>query len=105
MFVGQDERPKPTQQFTMRFGAAMDKVSASRNSKNVSNKVEKEKAYEGQRLPMSPIGMSLWVRKKATELDRHRDRSSHFVSFVGGCSNTNITIIISNNFIQLTEYK
>uniref|UniRef100_A0A8D3AJL3 dual-specificity kinase n=1 Tax=Scophthalmus maximus TaxID=52904 RepID=A0A8D3AJL3_SCOMX len=49
-----DEKPKPTQQFNMRFGAGMDKVSASRNSKIFSNKVEKEKAYEGQRLPMSP---------------------------------------------------
>jgi len=54
--IYQDERQKPTQQFTMRFGAAMDKVSVSRNSKILSNKLEKERAYEGLRLPMSPTG-------------------------------------------------
>lgn len=56
----QDERPKPVQQqFSMRFGTAMDRVSVSRSSKIFSNKLEKEKSYEGQRLPMSPTGTSL----------------------------------------------
>ncbi|XP_034444293.1 dual specificity tyrosine-phosphorylation-regulated kinase 4 isoform X1 [Hippoglossus hippoglossus] len=50
-----DERPKPAQQFSMRFGGGTDKVSVARNSKIFSNKLEKEKAFEGQRLPMSPI--------------------------------------------------
>lgn len=60
--IVQDERSKPTQQFGMRIGTAVDKVSVSRNSKIFSNKLEKEKAYEGQRLPMSPTGMTLWMR-------------------------------------------
>lgn len=89
MFVGQDERPKPTQQFTMRFGAAMDKVSVSRNSKNFSNKVEKEKAYEGQRLPMSPIGMSLWFRKNTTTIREAQRQEFTFCIFYE-CSNTNM---------------
>lgn len=56
----QDERPKPVQQqFSMRFGTAMDRVSISRSSKIFSSKAEKEKSYEGQRLPMSPTGTSL----------------------------------------------
>lgn len=56
----QDERPKPVQQqFSMRFGTAMDRVSISRSAKIFSNKLEKEKSYEGQRLPMSPTGTSL----------------------------------------------
>lgn len=59
VLIVQDERPKPTQQFAMRFGAAMDKVSVSRNSKILSKELEKEKSYEGQRLPMSPIGILL----------------------------------------------
>jgi len=62
VFIVQDERPKPSQQFSMRIGAAMDKGSVSRNSKMFSNKLEKEKAYEGQKLPMSPIGTTLWIR-------------------------------------------
>ncbi|KAG7522026.1 dual specificity tyrosine-phosphorylation-regulated kinase 4 isoform X1 [Solea senegalensis] len=37
-----DERPKPTQPFTTRFGTPMDKVPFSRNSKIVGNKVEKD---------------------------------------------------------------
>lgn len=39
----------------------MDKVPVSRNSNNFSNKQEKEKAYEGQRLPMSPTGTLVWI--------------------------------------------
>lgn len=62
VFCVQDERPKPTQQFAMRFGAAMDKVSVSRNSKIFSNKLEKEKSYEGLRLPMSPMGRCPWIQ-------------------------------------------
>lgn len=93
MFIVQDERPKPTQQFAMRFGAAMDKVSVSRNSKIFSNKVEKEKSYEGQRLPMSPVGMLLWIiyyyyYRYITELERHRDVISHYECFQG--TNTNM---------------
>lgn len=57
----QDERPKPIQQFSMRFGTAMDRVSLSRSSKIFSNKLEREKSYEGQRLPMSPTGMLLSI--------------------------------------------
>lgn len=57
----QDERPKPPQQFTMRFGTTMDKMSVSRNSRILGNKLEKEKVYEGMRLPMTPTGG--WVFK------------------------------------------
>ena len=46
----------------MRFGTAMDKVSVTRNSKILGNKMEKEKSYEGQRLPMSPLGVLLWIK-------------------------------------------
>ncbi|CAF98878.1 unnamed protein product [Tetraodon nigroviridis] len=58
----QDEKPKPSQQFAMRFGTAMDKVSFSRNSKIFSKKTEKERSYEGQRLPLSPLGMLMWAK-------------------------------------------
>lgn len=61
-FFVQDERPKPSQQFAMRFGTAMDKMSVSRNSISFSKKTEKDKSYEGLRLPLSPLGTVLWVR-------------------------------------------
>ncbi|CAN9498718.1 unnamed protein product [Ophioblennius macclurei] len=66
-----DERSKATQQFTMRFGAAMDKVSVSRGSKIFSgNKQEKEKAYEGQRLPMSPLDALKNFQERLTEYEQ-----------------------------------
>lgn len=70
----QDERPKPSQQFAMCFGTAMDKVSTSRNSKSFSKKKEKDKSYEGQRLPLSPLGMVPRVRISdlSTELELPR---------------------------------
>ncbi|XP_074533694.1 dual specificity tyrosine-phosphorylation-regulated kinase 4 isoform X2 [Halichoeres trimaculatus] len=64
-----DERPKPTQQFTMRFGSTLDKVSVSRNSKLIS-KLEKEKSYEGQRLPMSPIEALKNFQDRLTEYEQ-----------------------------------
>lgn len=84
MSVVQDERQKPAQQFSMRFGAAMDNMSVSRNSKIFSNKLEKEKAFEGQRLPMSPMGMLLQI-----QIVYHRNVIPfHFKSLEGVTSHT-----------------
>nr|XP_046250828.1 dual specificity tyrosine-phosphorylation-regulated kinase 4 isoform X2 [Scatophagus argus] len=78
-----DERPKPTQQFTTRFGAAMDKVSVSRNSKIFSNKMEKEKSYEGQRLPMSPIEALKNFQDRLTEFEQEEIMDYAEIWFMG----------------------
>ncbi|XP_051807853.1 dual specificity tyrosine-phosphorylation-regulated kinase 4 isoform X3 [Acanthochromis polyacanthus] len=78
-----DERPKPTQQFAMRFGAAMDKVSVSRNSKIFSNKLEKERAYEGQRLPMSPIEALKNFQDRLTEFEQEEIMDYAEIWFLG----------------------
>uniref|UniRef100_A0A3P8RQS0 dual-specificity kinase n=1 Tax=Amphiprion percula TaxID=161767 RepID=A0A3P8RQS0_AMPPE len=78
-----DERPKPTQQFAMRFGAAMDKVSVSRNSKIFSNKLEKERAYEGQRLPMSPIEALKNFQDRLTEFEQEEIMDYAEIWFMG----------------------
>ncbi|KAG7229843.1 hypothetical protein INR49_012492 [Caranx melampygus] len=78
-----DDRPKPAPQFTMRFGAAMDKVSVSRNSKIFSNKLEKEKAYEGQRLPMSPIEALKNFQERLTEFEQEEIMDYTEIWFLG----------------------
>lgn len=83
-FFYQVERSKQTHQFNMRFGTAMDKVPVSRNSNNFSNKQEKEKAYEGQRLPMSPAGMLVWITDhNGTQSQQVGNVISHFQLIVG----------------------
>lgn len=77
----QDEKPKPSQQFAMRFGTAMDKVSFSRNSKIFSKKTEKDKSYEGQRLPLSPLGMVPWVRIPFNRIGKRKTILSHVLNF------------------------
>ncbi|XP_017274339.1 dual specificity tyrosine-phosphorylation-regulated kinase 4 isoform X3 [Kryptolebias marmoratus] len=77
------ERPKQTQQFNMRFGTAMDKAPVSRNSKNFSNKVEKEKAYEGQRLPMSPTEALNNFKERMTEFEQEEVNDYAEVWFLG----------------------
>lgn len=81
-FYVQDERLKPSQQFTMRFGTAMDKLSGSRNSISFSKKTEKDKSYEGLRLPLSPLGTVLWVRISFNRIGRGK-RPIHIKSFKG----------------------
>lgn len=81
--IGQDERPKPSQQFAVRFGTATDKVSVSRNSKIFSKKTEKDKSYEGQRLPLSPLGTVPWVRMPLYRTEKGKDVMSHIESFEG----------------------
>ncbi|XP_067358659.1 dual specificity tyrosine-phosphorylation-regulated kinase 4 isoform X2 [Channa argus] len=78
-----EERLKPTQQFTMRLGAAVDKVSVSRNSKIFSNKLEKEKAYEGQRLPMSPIEALKNFQDRLTEFEQEEIMDYAEIWFLG----------------------
>ncbi|XP_026168234.1 dual specificity tyrosine-phosphorylation-regulated kinase 4 isoform X2 [Mastacembelus armatus] len=78
-----DDRSKPTQQFTMRFGATMDKVSVSRNSKIISNKVEKEKTYEGQRLPMSPTVALMNFQERLTEFEQEEIMDYAEIWFLG----------------------
>lgn len=78
----QDEKPKPSQQFAMRFGTAMDKVSFSRNSKVFTKKTEKDKSYEGQRLPLSSLGMIPWARIPYKQnWKEENDVISHIESF------------------------
>ncbi|XP_031160834.1 dual specificity tyrosine-phosphorylation-regulated kinase 4 isoform X1 [Sander lucioperca] len=78
-----DERLKPAQQFSMRFGATMDKVSVSRNSKIISNKLEKEKAYEGQRLPMSPLEALKNFQDRLTEFEQEEIMDYAEIWFLG----------------------
>lgn len=78
----QDEKPKPSQQFAMRFGTAVDKVSFSRNSKFFSKKTEKDKSYEGQRLPLSPLGMVPWVRIPINRIGKRKKMLSHILNLL-----------------------
>uniref|UniRef100_A0A3Q0R5G3 dual-specificity kinase n=1 Tax=Amphilophus citrinellus TaxID=61819 RepID=A0A3Q0R5G3_AMPCI len=78
----QDERPKPTQQFATRFGTTVDKVSVSRNSRIFINKLEKEKAYEGQKLPMSPIALKNF-QDRLTEFEQEEIMDYSEIWFLG----------------------
>lgn len=78
-----DERPKPAQQFAMRFGAALDKVSVSRNNKTFSNKLEKEKAYEGLRLPMTPTEALKNFQDRLTEFEQEEIMDYSEIWFLG----------------------
>ncbi|XP_061826169.1 dual specificity tyrosine-phosphorylation-regulated kinase 4 isoform X1 [Nerophis lumbriciformis] len=76
-------RPKPTQQFTMRFGAAMDKMS--RNS-IFSNKSDKEKSHEGHRLPLSPTVALNNFQDRLTEFEKDEIMDYAEIWFLGlGC--------------------
>ncbi|XP_077371665.1 dual specificity tyrosine-phosphorylation-regulated kinase 4-like isoform X4 [Festucalex cinctus] len=77
------ERPKPTQQFTMRFGAAMDKISVSRNNKLFSNRLNKEKAPEGRRLPMSPTESVNNFQDRLTEFEKEEIMDYAEIWFLG----------------------
>ncbi|XP_054884525.1 dual specificity tyrosine-phosphorylation-regulated kinase 4 isoform X2 [Poeciliopsis prolifica] len=77
------ERSKSTQQFTMRYGAATDKAAMSRNGKALGNKVEKERAYEGQRLPMSPAEALSNFRERLTEFEQQEVSDFAEVWFLG----------------------
>lgn len=83
-FQSQDERPKPVQQqFSMRFGTAMDRVSISRSAKIFSNKLEKEKSYEGQRLPMSPTEALKHFHDRLTEFEQEEIMDFPEIWFMG----------------------
>ncbi|KAM9815125.1 dual specificity tyrosine-phosphorylation-regulated kinase 4 isoform X1 [Syngnathus typhle] len=77
------ERPNPTQQFTMRFGAAMDKISASRNNKLFSNRLNKEKAPEGRRLPMSPTDSVNTFQDRLTDFEKEEIMDYSEIWFLG----------------------
>ncbi|XP_025765063.1 dual specificity tyrosine-phosphorylation-regulated kinase 4 isoform X3 [Oreochromis niloticus] len=78
-----DERPKPTQQFTTRFGTTADRVSVSRNSRIFINKLEKEKAYEGQKLPMSPLEALKNFQDRLTEFEKEEIMDYSEIWFLG----------------------
>ncbi|XP_054633425.1 dual specificity tyrosine-phosphorylation-regulated kinase 4 isoform X1 [Dunckerocampus dactyliophorus] len=75
------ERQKPTQQFTMRFGAAMDKMS--RSSKIFSNKPDKEMAHEGHRLPLSPTDALNNFQDRLTEFEKEEIMDYAEIWFLG----------------------
>ncbi|XP_024137805.1 dual specificity tyrosine-phosphorylation-regulated kinase 4 isoform X2 [Oryzias melastigma] len=78
-----EERLKPAQQFAMRFGAAIDRAPAARNTKSFSNKTEKEKACEGQRLPMSPSEALNSFQERLTEFEQEEINDYAEVWFLG----------------------
>ncbi|KAJ0069584.1 hypothetical protein NL108_010409, partial [Boleophthalmus pectinirostris] len=78
-----EERPKPAQQFAMRFGATLDKVPVSRNNKIFSNKLEKEKAYEGLRLPMTPAEALKNFQERLTEFEQEEIMDYSEIWFLG----------------------
>ncbi|KAF6731281.1 Dual specificity tyrosine-phosphorylation-regulated kinase 4 [Oryzias melastigma] len=79
----QEERLKPAQQFAMRFGAAIDRAPVARNTKSFSNKTEKEKACEGQRLPMSPSEALNSFQERLTEFEQEEINDYAEVWFLG----------------------
>ncbi|XP_020559922.1 dual specificity tyrosine-phosphorylation-regulated kinase 4 isoform X2 [Oryzias latipes] len=78
-----EERQKPAQQFAMRLGAAIDRVPVPRNAKTFSNKMEKEKACEGQRLPMSPSEALNNFQERLTEFEQEEINAYAEVWFLG----------------------
>ncbi|KAF3854512.1 hypothetical protein F7725_022567 [Dissostichus mawsoni] len=64
-----DERQKPTQQFSMRFGAAMEKMSVSRNSKIFSNKLEKRRHSRDKGYPCPPWALKNF-KDRMTEFEQ-----------------------------------
>ncbi|XP_075998162.1 dual specificity tyrosine-phosphorylation-regulated kinase 4 [Genypterus blacodes] len=78
-----DERLKPTQQFPIRFGTAVDKVSIARNNKIFSNKLEKERSYEGVRLPMAPTEALKNFQERLTEFEQEEIMDYAEVWFMG----------------------
>ncbi|XP_061533139.1 dual specificity tyrosine-phosphorylation-regulated kinase 4 isoform X1 [Phycodurus eques] len=80
------ESQKPTQQFTVRFGAAMAKISVSRNTKLFSNRLNKEKAPEGRRLPMSPSDSIYNFQDRLTEFEKEEIMDYAEIWFHGLCS-------------------
>uniref|UniRef100_A0A1A8L537 dual-specificity kinase n=1 Tax=Nothobranchius pienaari TaxID=704102 RepID=A0A1A8L537_9TELE len=77
------ERLKATQHLAMRFGTAMDKMPVSRNSKMFSNKLEKEKSSEGQRLPMSPTEALNNFKERLTDFEQEEINDYPEVWFLG----------------------
>ncbi|XP_053742478.1 dual specificity tyrosine-phosphorylation-regulated kinase 4 [Synchiropus splendidus] len=75
-----EERQK---QFTMRFGATIDKVPVSRSNKIISNKQEKEKAYEGLRLPMAPTDALKNFQGRLTDFEQEEIMDYAEIWFMG----------------------
>ncbi|KAI1888390.1 hypothetical protein AGOR_G00184650 [Albula goreensis] len=65
----QEERPRVSQ-FPTRFSTSVENLSESITTKSISNKLEKEKSYEGLRLPMSPTEALQNFQDRLTEFEQ-----------------------------------
>ncbi|XP_064198967.1 dual specificity tyrosine-phosphorylation-regulated kinase 4 isoform X1 [Anguilla rostrata] len=65
----QEERPRVSQ-FHTRFSTSTENLSESNSTKSLSNKLEKEKSFEGLRLPMSPTEVLQNFQERLTEFEQ-----------------------------------
>ncbi|XP_061109089.1 dual specificity tyrosine-phosphorylation-regulated kinase 4 isoform X1 [Conger conger] len=65
----QEERPRVVQ-FPTRISTSTENLSESNSTKSLSNKLEKEKSFEGLRLPMSPTEALQNFQERLTEFEQ-----------------------------------
>ncbi|XP_035646181.1 dual specificity tyrosine-phosphorylation-regulated kinase 4-like [Oncorhynchus keta] len=79
----QDERPKPSSQFSTWFGSSVENLSDTITTKGLSNKLEEAKLYKGQRLPMSPTEALRHFQGRLTEFEQQEIMDYSEIWFLG----------------------
>ncbi|XP_045061106.1 dual specificity tyrosine-phosphorylation-regulated kinase 4 isoform X3 [Coregonus clupeaformis] len=79
----QDERPKPSSQFSTWFGSSVENLADSITTKGLSNKLEETKLYEGLRLPMSPTEALRHFQGRLTEFEQEEIMDYSEIWFLG----------------------
>ncbi|KAJ8391068.1 hypothetical protein AAFF_G00096890 [Aldrovandia affinis] len=78
----QEERPRVSQ-FPTRFSTSVENLSESITTKSLSNKLEKERSYEGLRLPMSPTEALQNFQERLTEFEQEEIMDYSEIWFLG----------------------
>ncbi|CAL8360561.1 unnamed protein product [Lota lota] len=78
----QEERPKPAQ-VGGRLGGPRENQSSSQTPRNPGTKQEKEKAFEGQRLPLSPTDALKHFHERLSEFEQEEIADYAEVWFLG----------------------
>ncbi|KAJ8261895.1 hypothetical protein GJAV_G00159680 [Gymnothorax javanicus] len=65
----QEERPRVSQ-FPTRFSTSTENLSESNSSRSLSSKLERERSFEGLRLPMSPTEALQRFQERLTEFEQ-----------------------------------
>ncbi|KAG7455975.1 hypothetical protein MATL_G00246830 [Megalops atlanticus] len=78
----QEERPRVSQ-FPTRFSTSVENLSESITMKGLSNKLEKERSFEGLRLPMSPTEALQHFQERLTEFEQEEIMDYSEIWFLG----------------------